>query len=51
VIDLVRRADRGVSFGRAGRARALALFSPEAAAHRYSVLYREAINHFHDRQG
>jgi glycosyltransferase involved in cell wall biosynthesis len=50
VTDLLRRADRGASLGKAGRARALELFSPDAAARRYVGIYQEAISHFHRQQ-
>ncbi|MDQ3948820.1 MAG: glycosyltransferase [Gemmatimonadota bacterium] len=50
VNSLLRRPDRGASLGRAGRARALEAFAPEAAARRYLAIYHEAIRHFQDRQ-
>ncbi|MFN2564274.1 MAG: glycosyltransferase [Gemmatimonadaceae bacterium] len=49
--DLFRRADRGASLGRLGRARALGRFAPDAVARRYADIYREAIGHFDDRKG
>ena len=48
--DLLQHPDRGASLGRAGRARALETFAPEAVARRYAAIYQEAISHFHDRQ-
>jgi glycosyltransferase involved in cell wall biosynthesis len=48
--DLLRRPDRGASFGRAARARALETFAPDAVARRYAAIYQEAISHFHERQ-
>jgi glycosyltransferase involved in cell wall biosynthesis len=41
--DLLARADQGGDFGRAGRAHALATFSPAAAAARYLDIYRVAL--------
>jgi glycosyltransferase involved in cell wall biosynthesis len=49
--DLLRRPDKGASLGKAGRSRALERFAPEVVARKYAAIYREAINHFHDRQG
>jgi glycosyltransferase involved in cell wall biosynthesis len=51
VNDVLSRADRGASLGRAGRTRALQIFAPEATARRYVGIYQDAIRHFHDRQG
>jgi glycosyltransferase involved in cell wall biosynthesis len=48
--DLLQRPDRGASLGRAGRARALETFAPDAVARHYAGIYQEAISHFHDRQ-
>jgi glycosyltransferase involved in cell wall biosynthesis len=48
--DLLRRPDRGASLGRAGRARALERFAPDAVARHYVGIYEEAISHFHHRQ-
>lgn len=38
--DLLARPDRGAALGAAGRAHALATFSPDAVAQRYAELYR-----------
>lgn len=48
--DLLQRPDRGAALGRAGRARALEKFSPDAVARHYAVIYQEAIGHFQARQ-
>jgi glycosyltransferase involved in cell wall biosynthesis len=48
--DLLQRPDRGASLGRAGRARALETFAPDAVARRYTAIYQEAISHFHHRK-
>jgi glycosyltransferase involved in cell wall biosynthesis len=48
--DLLQRPDRGAALGRAGRARALEKFSPDAVARHYAVIYQEAISHFQARQ-
>jgi glycosyltransferase involved in cell wall biosynthesis len=50
LMELLERPDRGASFGRTGRARALERFSPDVVARRYAAIYREAIDHFNDRQ-
>jgi glycosyltransferase involved in cell wall biosynthesis len=48
--DLLQRPDKGASLGKAGRSRALERFAPDVVARRYAAIYREAINHFHDRK-
>jgi glycosyltransferase involved in cell wall biosynthesis len=47
---LLARPDQGASFGRAARAAALARFAPDAVGRRYAAVYRDAINHFVNRQ-
>jgi glycosyltransferase involved in cell wall biosynthesis len=49
--NLLRRPDKGASLGKTGRLRALERFAPDVVARRYAAIYREAINHFHDRKG
>lgn len=41
---LLERPDQGAALGAAGRAHALASFSPEAVAKRYARLYRETVD-------
>jgi glycosyltransferase involved in cell wall biosynthesis len=49
--DLLQRPDKGASLGKTGRSRALERFAPDVVARRYAAIYRDAINHFHDRKG
>jgi glycosyltransferase involved in cell wall biosynthesis len=51
VAALLQRPDQGATLGKAGRSRALQRFAPDVVARRYAAIYRDAINHFNDRQG
>ncbi len=41
--QLLERPDRGAALGRAGRARSLATFAPDAVARRYKEIYQSAL--------